>query len=147
MSTISPIASTARTIVTADLSLYRLQLMRGGYLLMGVGLAVAKWPLLMQADSLAVFEGVVACLLTAMSLLAFLGLRYPVKLLPILLLESAWKLIWLAAVALPKAIAGDVDAATHEVLVACSLVVVILAVTRWPYVWRQYVRATGDRWR
>jgi hypothetical protein len=147
MSTISPTANTARTVVAADLPLARLHLMRGGYLLMGVGLGVVKWPLLLHADSLPVFEGVVACLLTAMSLLAFLGLRYPVKLLPVLLFESAWKLIWLAAVALPKAIAGDVDAATQEVLVACSLVVAILAVTPWRYVWRQYVRATGERWR
>jgi hypothetical protein len=34
-----------------------------------------------------------------MSLLAFLELRYPVRLLPILLFECAWKLIWLAVVA------------------------------------------------
>jgi hypothetical protein len=27
----------------------------------------------------------------------------------------------------------------------CPLV--ILAVITWPYVWRNYVRATGDRWR
>jgi hypothetical protein len=51
--------------------------------------------------SLPVMEGVVACLLTAMSLLAFLGLRYPVRTLPILLFEVAWKAIWIAAVAVP----------------------------------------------
>ncbi len=146
MSTITS-TSTARDARTEDLPLYRLHLMRSGYLLMGLGLALTRWPLLLQADSLPVFEGVVACLLTAMSLLAFLGLRYPIKLLPVLLFESAWKLIWLAVVALPQAAAGDLDAATQEVLVACSLVVVILAVTPWRYVWRTYVRATGDRWR
>jgi hypothetical protein len=47
-------------------------------------------------------EGVAACLLTAMALPALLGLRYPVRLLPILLFESLWKLIWLSVVALPK---------------------------------------------
>lgn len=132
---------------STDLPLYRLHMMRGGYLLMGLGLAVVKWPLLPTADSLPVFEGVVACVLTAMSLLALLGLRYPVKLLPVLLFESAWKLIWLAAVALPKAVSGNLDTATEEVLISCSLVVVVLAVTPWSYVWRTYVRASGDRWR
>ena len=121
--------------------------MRAGYLLMGVGLALVKWPLLPDAAALPLFEGVTLCLLTAMSLLAFLGLRYPVKLLPVLLFESAWKLLWLSLVALPKATAGALDAATTEILVNCSLVVVILAVTPWRYVWRNYVRATGDRWR
>lgn len=137
----------AGVATTSGLPLYRLHLMRAGYLLMGVGLAVVRWPRLLEADSPALFEGVVTCLLTAMSLLAFLGLRYPVKLLPVLLFESAWKLIWLAVFALPKAIAGDLDAATQEVLVSCSLVVVIIAVTPWRYVWQQYVRAAGDRWR
>ena len=82
-----------------------------------------------------------------MSVLAFVGLRYPVKLLPLLLFESAWKLLWLALVALPGAVAGDLDAATTETVVSCSLVVVILAVIPWRYVWRHYVIATGDRWR
>ena len=44
---------------------------------------------------------VVTCLLTAMSLLAFFGLRYPVRMLPILLLEINWKLIWIGTVAIP----------------------------------------------
>jgi hypothetical protein len=130
-----------------ELPLHRLNLMRAGYLLMGVGLAVVKWPLLLRADALPVFEGVVACLLAALSVLALLGLRYPVKLLPVLLFESTWKLIWLSVVAVPAAASGSLDAATQEVLVNCSVVVVILAVTPWRYVWRHYVRAPGDPWR
>jgi len=121
--------------------------MRAGYLLMGVGLALVKWPLLPDAASLPLYEGVTLCLLTAMSLLAFLGLRHPVKLLPLLLFESAWKLLWLSLVALPKAITGNLDAATTETVVSCSLVVVILAVIPWRYVWRNYMRASGDRLR
>ena len=133
---------------TADLPLYRLHLMRAGYLLMGVGLALVKWPVLISHDSSwPLYEGVVTCILTAMSLLAFLGLRYPVRLLPLLLLESAWKLIWLSVVALPKAVAGEMDSATHDVAVNCAVVLVILAVTPWRYVWQQYVQAPGDRWR
>jgi len=129
------------------LSLTQLYLMRAGYLLMGVGLALVKWPLLPDAHTMPLWEGVTLCLLVAMSLLAFLGLRYPVTLLPLLLFESAWKLLWLGLVVLPKAIDGNVDAATSDIAVNCSLVVVILAVTPWPYVWRTYVRASGDRWR
>ena len=129
------------------LSPARLNLMRVGYALMGVGLVLVKWPLLPQAHTLPLYEGVTVCMLVAMSLLAFLGLRYPVKLLPVLLFESAWKLLWFGAVALPTAMTSDLDDATAEVAVNSSLVVVILAVTPWRYVWREYVRATGDRWR
>ena len=108
---------------------------------MGVGLALVKWPRLSGAPALPLYEGLVLCLLTAMSLLAFLGLRYPVKLIPVLLFESTWKVLWLGLVALPKAATGDLDAATTDVLVNCSLVVVILAVTPWRYVWR-YLRSS-----
>ena len=76
--------------------------MRAGYLLMGVGLVLVKWPLLPDAHTLPLYEGVTLCLLTAMSLLAFVGLRHPVKLLPVLLFESAWKLLWLALVGAPQ---------------------------------------------
>lgn len=135
------------TTTTPPLSLTRLHLMRAGYLLMGVGLALVKWRLLPDAHTMPLYEGVTLCLLTAMSLLAFLGLRYPVKLLPVLLFESAWKLLWLALVALPKATSGDLDSATASVLVTFIPEVVILAVTPWPYVWRTYLRAAGTRWR
>jgi hypothetical protein len=132
----------------AELPLYRLHLMRLGYLVMGVGLAMVKWPVVIGYDrSTPLYEGVVAVLLTAMSLLAFLGLRYPVRLLPILLFESAWKLIWLAVVALPRLAAGDMDTATQDMMISCLWVVIILAVIPWRYLWKQYVTAQGDRWR
>ena len=145
MVTLTPAAST--TVSTSDLSPTRLNLMRAGYLLMGVGLALVKWPLLEDARTLPLYEGVTLCLLVAMSLLAFLGLRYPVKLLPVLLFESAWKVLWLGLVALPKIVDGSVDTATREIAVNSSLVVLISAVIPWGYVCRNYVRASGDRWR
>jgi hypothetical protein len=139
---------TATPVTTAPtLSLTRLHLMRGGYLLMGVGLALKKWPLLPDAHNRPLYEGVTLTVLVAMSLLAFLGLRYPLKLLPLLLFESAWKVLWLGLVALPKAADGSLDAATTDTVVNCSLVVVILAVVPWPQAWHTYVRAPGDRWR
>jgi hypothetical protein len=142
-----PVTATAPPSTVAELSVTRLNVMRSGYLLMAVGLALVKWPLLGHADSLPLYEGVTLCLLTAMSLLAFLGLRYPVSLLPVLLFESAWKVLWFSLVALPRAAAGEFDADTAELAVDCSLVVVILAVTPWRYVWRRYVRAEGEPWR
>ncbi len=140
--------ATATPVRTArpELSLTRLYLMRGGYALMGVGLALVKWPLLPDAHTMPLYEGVTLALLTAMSFLALLGLRYPVKLLPLLLLESAWKLLWLSLVALPQAFNGDLGTAATETVFSCSLVVVIIAVIPWRHVWTGYVRTGGDRW-
>ena len=137
-------AAHARSLPT-----WRLNVMRLGYLLMVVGLALTKGPLFVQGTvaSLPVYEGVVAALLGTMSLLALLGLRYPVQMLPLLIFESVWKLIWLAAVAVPHLASGDMSTQMSSVLSSVSLVVVILAVTPWDYVWKRYVRAPGDPWR
>ena len=86
-------------------------------------------------------------MLVAMGLLALLGLRYPVKMLPILLFESAWKLIWLTVVALPLWTADQMDSATSEVASASLWVVIVLAVIPWHYVVEQYVTKQGDPWR
>jgi hypothetical protein len=119
-----------------ELSTLRLHAMRGGYLVIGVGLAVVKWPLLPKAHTLPLFEGVTLCLLTAMSLLAFVGVWHPVRMLPLLVLEVLWKVLWLSIVAVPRAVAGDLDPAFVDVAVNCTVVVVIVAVVPWGLVWR-----------
>jgi hypothetical protein len=139
--------SNLTTVRTAapDLSPTRLNLMRGGYLFMGLGLALVKWPLLPDASSMPIYEGVTLTMLVAMSLGALLGLRHPVAMLPVLVFESAWKLLWLGMVALPQALGDGLDSATQEMLVKNSLVVVILAVVPWRYVWQRYLSTPGDR--
>ena len=130
------------------LSVRRLNIMRIGYAVMGVGIAVRNWPLFVnRSEPWPLYEGVTRYMLVAMGLLALLGLRYPVKMLPILLFESAWKLLWLGAVAVPLWIRGDMDAATSEVAGAALWVVIILAVIPWRYVFTQYVAQRGDAWR
>jgi hypothetical protein len=128
------------------LSVRRLNIMRVGYAVMGIGLVAVKWPMLPDVRSLPLFEGVVLCILVAMSLLALLGLRYPVRMLPVLLFESAWKMLWLLVVALPTAVSGDVGNEMAELIASCSFVVIVLAVVPWRYVWTQYA-AQGDPWR
>jgi hypothetical protein len=105
--------------------------LRFGYLFMVVGLAIVKWPLLPRAHELPPYEGVTLCLLTAMSLLALAGLRYPLQLIPILLFEVLWKLIWLSLVALPQALNGPLDPLTREITINCAFVVVIIATVPW----------------
>ena len=146
--TAAHIANHSRTTPAGELSLRRLYVLRFGYLFMGGGLAVEKWPsFVAHHGSWPLHEGIVECILLAMSILALLGLRYPVKMLPILLFESLWKLTWLAVVALPKLLGGGLDAATTEKFTTILFVVVILAVIPWGYVVRQYLAAPGDRWR
>ena len=133
--------------VSAQVSLWQLNLLRVGYLFMGVGLAVFKWPLLFNHGPWELKEGTVQCMLVAMSLLALLGLRYPLRMLPILLFEVGWKLIWLGVVALPLWKDNQLEGATREQAVTVLLVVIIIAVIPWRHVLAQYVTAPGEAWR
>ena len=148
--------NTATTDASANLSLpprtelplWRLYVLRLGYLILGGGLVAYKWaPLFHHDNPWPLMTSVVTCMLVAMSVLALLGLRYPVQLLPILLFEAAWKMIWLAAVALPlwlnHQMDADIRASTNEIL----LVVIILAVIPWRYVYSNYLVRRSERWR
>ena len=132
----------------AQVSLPRLHLLRLGYLVIAVGTAVTKWPLIVNHEApWPLFEGVETCMLVALSLLSFLGLRYPVKMLPILLFELAWKIIWVAVVVLPLWTSDQLDPATAKVFYSCLVVLIVLAVIPWRFVVAQYVTKHGDPWR
>jgi len=136
------------TAAATSVSLPRLYLLRLGYLVVAVGLALTKWPLIINHDRpWPLFEGVETCMLVALSLLALLGLRYPLQMLPILLFELGWKFIWVAVVVLPLWISNQMDPATLQVFYSCLVVSIVLAVIPWRYVVAHYVMKPGDRWR
>ena len=146
--TVSPpkAADDPRTTAPFTLPAWRLNLMRGGFLLMCVGLAVVKWPQLLLAASMPALEGALLLILIAVSLLAFLGVKYPIAMLPIMMFEVLWKVLWLAIVALPHLVAGDLNAPTASLLFTILFVMPIILVTPWDLVWKRFVVARGDRW-
>ena len=134
-------------IASASLPTWRLNVLRVGYLVMGVGLAVTEWPELVSHDPWELMQGTVVTILVAMSVLALVGLRYPHKMLPILVFEVAWKLLWMGVVALPLWLDGNLTGATREQTSAVLWVAIVIAVVPWRHVLRQFVLARGDRWR
>ena len=130
-----------------EVSLFRLYLMRALYLIITVGLAFDIWPQFIgHAKPLTLWHGVGISLLTAMSLLAVLGIRYPLQMLPLLFFELVWKAIWLATIALPLWTAGRMDANTLETAQACLMGVIVPIVIPWRYVFAAFGTARGDRW-
>ena len=133
--------------VPAQLALWQLNVLRVGYLVMGGGLAVVTWPLLFADKQWGLTEGTVQCLLVGMSILALLGLRYPQRMLPILLFEVAWKLLWLGVIALPLWWDDRLDGATREQAGTILWVAIIIAVIPWRHVFVQYVMTPAEPWR
>lgn len=144
---LQPNAQDAPSTSSASLPTWRLNLMRGGYFLMFIGLALTKWPQLVSHDPWELKQGTVVTIFVALSVLAFAGLRYPQKMLPILLFEVAWKLLWLGVVALPLWLDGNLAGATLVQTQAVLFVVPIIAVVPWRFAFRQFALTRGDRWR
>ena len=131
-----------------EVSTFRLYLLRATYLLIVVGLGVEIWPgILHPPEHLEHMRGVVRSVLAAVSLLAVLGLRYPLKMLPLLFFELVWKTIWVVAIGLPLWSAGRLDAATRDTWNACLMGLVLFPlVIPWRYVLATYGKEPGDRW-
>jgi hypothetical protein len=132
---------------SAQPRLWQLNLLRLGYLIVGGGLAIVKWPLLFTHGPWELKDGTVECMLLALSVLALLGLRYPLRMLPILLFEVTWKITWLAVIALPLWSDNKLTGATRDQADTVLLVVIVIAVIPWRYVFTRFVGATGDPWR
>jgi len=132
-----------------DVSTIRLYVLRATYLLLAVGLGVQIWPgILDHPVDLEHMRGVVRSLLGAVGLLALLGLRHPLRMLPLLLFELAWKSIWLVAFGLQLWSADAFTAGTKETWTTCLFsVVLFIAVIPWHYVFSNYLMRPGDRWK
>jgi hypothetical protein len=132
----------------SEVSTVRLYLLRGMYAFMFVGLAIVKWPAIFNPPpGLSNTGSVVGSVLLAISLLAVLGIRYPLKMLPLLFFEFLWKAIWVLQWGLPPLLAQQLSPEAQETLTSCLLgVVLVPLVMPWRYGFKQYVKAPGDPW-
>ena len=130
-------------------STLRLYLMRALYLLNFAFLGMSVWPeIIHPAKPFTPLDGVAFSFWAALSTLCGLGLRYPLKMLPMLLLQLLYKTIWLLAVALPLSSAGQLGSATPDLTrTFVGGVIADLIVIPWGYVYAQYVVAPGERWK
>jgi hypothetical protein len=132
-----------------EVSALRLYLLRAMYLLIAIGLGSTIWPLIVgHTKPFAHMQGVAIALLGALSVLAWLGVRYPLQMLPLLLFELSWKAIWLIAIALPLWWTNQLEGANSQTAFDCLVgVVLVPLVLPWRYVLENYGLKRGDRWR
>jgi Ni/Fe-hydrogenase subunit HybB-like protein len=137
---------TQQAHVAQEVSLARLYVLRATYLLLVIGLGALIVP---EAVSHPVMSrGVIPSLLGAVWLLAFVGIKYPLEMLPLLMFELAWKSIWAVAYGLPQWSAGQLPPTFAEDAFNIGFGVILMPlVIPWGYVWRHYVKRPGARWR
>jgi hypothetical protein len=129
-----------------DVSITRLYVLRATYLLLVVGLAMLIGPQLISHAPTA--RGVIPSLLGAVGLLALIGLKYPLQMLPLLMFEFAWKTIWLVAFGIPQWSTGQMPPTFAEDFFNIAFGVILMPIViPWGYVYRHYIRQPAARWR
>ncbi len=129
----------------SEVSLVRLYVLRAMYLVLVIGLGAMIVPQVLSHELIS--RGVIPSLLGAVWLLAFLGLRYPLAMLPVLMFEFVWKAIWLIFYGLPQWSSGQRPPTFAEDMFAIGLGAILLFVIPWGYAWRHYVKRPSERWR
>lgn len=131
------------------LSQNRIHALRALYLFIFLGNLITIAPAILFPETTAAdSHTVVSSMLGALALLALLGLKYPIQLLPILLWELLWKSLWMFNFAGRMWLDGGLDEYAMDVTfaVALGLVVTPLALP-WRYLCSLYVRSPAEPWR
>ena len=137
---------TPQANVAREVSLARIYVLRATYLLLVVGLGAMIVPDVLSHPVIS--RGVIPSLLGAVWVLAFVGLKYPLEMLPLLMFEFAWKSIWMVAYGLPQWSVGQLPPTFAEDSFNIGLGVVLMPlVIPWGFVYRHYVKRAGARWR
>jgi hypothetical protein len=120
------------------ISIYLLQLV---FILMFFVLGKDTWThILTHKGSWEPDDAVAWCVWTAFATLAGLGIFHPLKMLPILLLEIFYKVLWLIIVAYPLWSAGTLASSSAQGTTSAFLWVLLpIVAVPWGYVARSYI--------
>lgn len=146
----SPVPSSDLKAVTSNsaVPLWRLYTLRLSYLILAGGIGTFFWPsVIHHTNEFAMAEGVRFSLLGGLGLVAVLGLRYPVQMIPLLLFELTWKAIYIIFFALPLWQAHQITDAVAEDVKSIAMVVIFLPLIPWGHVFKHYVLKPGERWK
>ena len=121
--------------------------MRLGYLLVFVIVGQMSWVrIITHRGSWDPIQAAALSMWAAHSLLSLIGIFRPLMMLPMILFEIAYKMLWLAVVALPLWSANQLAGSPAEGLTYAFLGVVIpIVLVPWPYVFRKYIRSPTHR--
>ncbi|MBV7257885.1 hypothetical protein KCG44_13955 [Pacificimonas sp. WHA3] len=120
-------------------ALWRVNALRFLFLLMAFFMGSMLWmQLIFDFSDLSAMGGVATSLLAALSLLSLLGIRYPLKMLPLMLFEMTWKTVWLTCIAGRSWMAGTWSPEIEGIFYQCIGIVIVFVIMPWRYVWATY---------
>ena len=124
-------------------SLFRFYLLRFFYVIIILMLGIEVWKkIITYEEAWEPLPAVAYSFWASFSALALLGIIHPLKMLPLLLVQFTYKLIWLIIVAYPLWKANQLSESTAMGLTEANSIGIIidLLIIPWPYVYKTYIR-------
>ena len=125
--------------ILAGVPNYRLYLMRILFVLTFVFLGRDAWTeIFTHYGQWQPLDGVAYSFWAAYSTLMIFGLRQPLKMIPLLLLQFFYKIIWLIIVAIPSYRSSNFDPVEELTIIFIVGVVLDILIIPWKYTFRHY---------
>lgn len=117
--------------------------MRGLYFLTFISLAFDNWSAILFPDKqMDTLSGVAISFWASYSLLMVLGVRFPLKMIPLLLLQLIYKSAWIIGVYLPARRAEILSENIESFFWVCVTAIILdLIVIPWSYVFTNYFKS------
>ena len=122
---------------------WRLHIMSVLFFLNFISLAFDNWSaILFPKEQMGILSGVAISFWAGFSLLNLIGVRFPLKMLPLLLLQFLYKSAWILGTYIPAKSSGTVDSSIQEFFWICVAGIVLnLLVIPWGFVYREYFKS------
>lgn len=127
--------------------MWRIHMLRLAYLLMAGVMGFYVWQqVIFEIGPWPAPRVIAKSMLASLALLSVLGLRYPLQMLPLMLLETLWKTVAILLIILPAWLGDRMTPDLYVLLKECAGIAVVYLVMPWRYVWARYVRHPGEPW-
>ena len=121
----------------------RLYFMRGLYFLNFISLAFDNWStILFPTEQMNTLDGVAISFWASFSLLMLIGIRFPTRMIPLLLLQLLYKTSWIIGVYLPAYATNQLNSNLQSFFWVCIAGIALnLLIIPWPWVYQNYIRS------
>lgn len=129
-----------------DVSPARRTLVRAAFVVAAIAGCVLVLPGVIRPDPVA--RGMFESMIAGLWLCAFIGLRHPLRMVPVLLFAFVSAALWLIDYGLPHWLSGAATPQMQSDLLAIGGAAILSGLAMpWGLVWRRYVRQPAERWR
>lgn len=115
-------------------------LMRLVYVLTFLFIGMYSWPYILTHNGASDHVKAVAfCVWAAYSLLSFLGIYNTLRMIPLMLFQILYKVIWLAVFALPRWQTGELTGGALSMAYDFAWVILPIIAVPWGYIFKNYI--------